>query len=149
MFARFAFRLPRFVSALAVAAAAIGVVGLLSYAGAGLRNVVTLQALTFYGITAGAYAALPFVRRGDVLMGAIWLVLVAGVAPCVVGEEISAPQMFGDIGGVLMAAIPIYIARLRQLAQGDTRPFCRRQVEREVAGGLDGTMISGIDGESA
>jgi hypothetical protein len=76
------------------------------------------------------------VRRGDVLMASVWLVLVAGVAPCVIGQEISAPFMFANMAGVLMAAAPIYIARLRQLAQGDTREArFRRQIE--TPGGLD------------
>jgi hypothetical protein len=134
VFASVAFRIPRFAAAFAVAVAAVTLVAGLTVFGDMIANVITVHALTFYGITAAAYAALPFVRRGDVLMVAIWLVLASGVAPCVVGQEISAPRMFADMGGVLMAAAPIYIARLRQLAQGDTRDLPRRrQLEREVA----------------
>jgi hypothetical protein len=41
--------------------------------------------------------------------------------------------MFADMAGVLLAAAPIYIARLRQVAQGDTRHPRRRQSEREIS----------------
>jgi hypothetical protein len=126
--------LPRAVLGGAVAAAAVVATGLMTFAGAALPNPITAHVLTFYAVTAGAYLALPFVRRGDVVMGGMWLVLAAGVAPCVTGQEISAAHMFADMAGVLMAAAPIYIARLRQIAQGDTRDRPRRrQIERETA----------------
>jgi hypothetical protein len=132
VFASAALRLPRLASAAAVAASAIAAVGLLTIAGDAIPSAITAHVLTFYAVTAGAYVALPFVRRGDVLMGGVWLVLAAGVGPCVLGREISAPFMFSDMAGVLMAAAPIYIARLRQLAQGDLRDLPRRrQAEQE------------------
>ena len=82
---------------------------------------------SFYdGVTAGAYGLLPFVRRGDIAVVAMWVVLGVGVAPCFVGQEVSAPHMFADMAGVLMGAAPIYIARFRQIAQGDVRNFRRR-----------------------
>ena len=134
MLAGAALRLPRFATAAIAAALAVAAVALLTAAGDATS--VAVHTLTFYAITAGAYVVLPFVRRGDVLMASVWLVLAAGVAPCVIGQEISAPFMFANMAGVLMAAAPIYIARLRQLAQGDTREArFRRQIERE--GGLD------------
>jgi hypothetical protein len=37
--------------------------------------------------------------------------------------------MFGGMAGVLMAAGPIYIARFRQIAQGDIRLYRRREIE--------------------
>ncbi|MFL5298698.1 MAG: hypothetical protein ACJ798_20150 [Phenylobacterium sp.] len=135
MFTSARYRFHRFVTAFAVAAAAVVVVGVLALFGAGLPNIITIHAVTFYGVTAAAYAALPFLRRGDVLLGAIWLVLVAGVGPCIAGQEISAPHMFADMAGVLLAAVPIYVARFRQVAQGDLRDVHqRRQAEREIPG---------------
>ena len=133
MLAAIPFRIPRLGAALAVAGAAVALVGLLTVFGAAAPNVITIHWLTFYGVTVGGYAALPFVRRGDILMVASWLVLAAGVAPCVAGQEISAPHMFADMAGVVTAAAPIYIARLRQVAQGDTRNPRRRQTERETS----------------
>lgn len=136
MFAAGAFRLPRFASAAVAAALAGAAVAVLTAAGPSLPNGVAVHALTFYAVTAGAYVVLPYVRRGDVLMASVWLVLVAGVAPCVMGQEISAPFMFSNMAGVLMASAPIYIARLRQLAQGDTRE-ARRRRQMEHEGTLD------------
>jgi hypothetical protein len=127
-----ALRIPRLAAALAVAGGAVTLVGLLTLRGAAAPNSITLHWATFYGVTAGGYAALPFIRRGDVLMVAGWLVLAAGVAPCATGQEISAPHMFADMAGVVTAAMPIYIARLRQIAQGDTRAQRRRRSEREL-----------------
>ena len=132
MFALVPTRIPRLAAVLAVAGVAAAAVGILTLRGAALPSGITIHWATFYIITAGGYAALPFVRRGDVLMVASWLVLAAGVAPCVAGQEISAPHMFADIAGVVTAAAPIYIARLRQVAQGDTRNPRRRHTERET-----------------
>jgi len=120
--------LVRLASGLLVLAAAAVLVSPLS-AHAGRLDNVALHTLTFYGVTAGAYGLLPFVRRGDVAIVAVWLVLGMGVAPCFSGEEISAPHVFADLGGVLMAAAPIYIARFRQLAQGDIRDHRRRAID--------------------
>jgi hypothetical protein len=123
------FPILRFGSAVAVLCVAVVLVLMLSLRPADLPWVVTVHTLTFYAITAGAYAALPFIRRGDIVMVAGWLVLGAGVAPCFAGQELSAPHMFADMAGVLLAAAPIYIARHRQIAQGDTRPQHRREGE--------------------
>jgi hypothetical protein len=123
------FPILRFGSAVAVLSIAIVLVLMLAMRGAELPWPVTIHVLTFYAVTAGAYAALPFIRRGDILMVASWLVLGAGVAPCFAGQELSAPHTFADMAGVLMAAAPIYIARYRQVAQGDTRHLQRREGE--------------------
>jgi hypothetical protein len=120
----------RFASALVVLTCAVVLVSPLS--GAVLADNVPAHVLTFYGVTAGAYVLLPFVRRGDIAMVAMWVVLGVGVAPCFLGHELSAAQMFADLGGVLMAAGPIYIARFRQIAQGDTRLYRRRVSEAET-----------------
>jgi hypothetical protein len=117
----------RLGSALAVLTGAAVLVSPL--AGADLPDSLPLNALTFYGVTAGAYGLLPFMRRGDVAMVAMWLVLGVGVAPCFSGQELSAPHMFADLAGVLMGAAPIYIARFRQIAQGDVRPYRRRETD--------------------
>ncbi len=120
-------RIPRIAAAAAVGVCAVVAVTLLTVAGPSIPNPITVHVLAFYAITACAYVALPFVRRGDVLMVAMWMVLAAGVAPCIAGREISAPQMFADMAGAMMAAAPIYIARLRQMAQGDLRDQPRRR----------------------
>jgi len=107
----------------------------LSLASATSPGSEAIGGLIFYGVTAGAYGVLPFVRRGDIAMVAIWLVLAVGVAPCVEGRELSAPHMFANMAGVLMAAIPIYLARYRQIVQGDTRHHRRRDTDPAATSG--------------
>lgn len=123
------FRLMRFASALVVLTCAVALVWMLARRDAALPDNIQVHTLTFYGLTAGAYVLLPFVRRGDIAMVAMWLVLALGVAPCIAGQEISAPIMFADMAGVLMSAAPVYIARFRQIAQGDVRLYRRREIE--------------------
>jgi hypothetical protein len=124
-------RMVRPASALVVLACALLLVAPLTLPSA-IPDSIALHTLTFYGVTAGAYGLLPFVRRGDIAMVAMWLVLGAGVAPCFAGQELSPTHMFSDMAGVLMGVAPVYIARFRQIAQGDTRPYRRREAEGEV-----------------
>lgn len=131
MFPTIPFRLMRFSSALMVLTCAVVLVSPLSVRSAMLGDKPIVDVLTFYGVTVGAYGLLPFMRRGDIALVAMWVVLGVGVAPCFLGDELSAPHMFGGIAGVLMAAAPIYIARFRQMAQGDIREYRRRQVDGE------------------
>lgn len=86
--------------------------------------------ILFYLATLLAYALMPFVRRGDIPLVAAWVVLLSELAPCVAGQLISPVKVTADALGVAMAAGPIYLARLRQVAQGDIRPGGRRASER-------------------
>jgi len=129
VFATVRLRTPRFAAAFGVLTGAVVLVAPLSVRGALFPDTAAAHAMVFYLVTAGAYAVLPFVRRGDIAMVAMWLVLAVGIAPCFAGQELSAEHKFAYMGGVLMAAAPIYIARFRQLAQGDTRLFRRRETE--------------------
>ena len=127
MFTTAQISLIRTAAAFVVLLAAIVLVAPLSMLNAAFpADNVAARALLFYAITAGAYGFLPFVRRGDIVMVGMWLVLAVGVAPCFAGRELSASCMFADMAGVLMSAIPIYIARFRQVAQGDLRQYRRR-----------------------
>jgi hypothetical protein len=136
VFPTLSLRMMRLASALVVLVCVVLLVSPLSIRAAILPDSIPLHTLTFYGVTAGAYGLLPFVRRGDIAMVAMWVVLGVGVAPCVFGQELSAPHMFADMAGVLMGAAPVYIARFRQLVQGDIRPYHRREDEAENAGPL-------------
>lgn len=133
--------LVRAICAVVVLTSAVVLVLPLSLRPSILPDSLSLDAIVFYAVTAGAYGLLPFVRRGDIVMVAMWLVLGVGIAPCVLGQELSAARMFADMGGVLAAAAPIYIARFRQTAQGDVRPYHRRQAE--IPESLPGLMPSG------
>jgi len=85
--------------------------------------------LVFYAGTAAAYGLMPYVRRGDIPLVAAWVVLLAELAPCVAGNLISPIKVTADVLGVLMATAPIYLARLRQVQQGDVRPGGRRATD--------------------
>jgi len=85
--------------------------------------------LLFYAGTAAAYALMPYVRRGDIPLVAAWVVLLAELAPCFAGHLIAPIKVTADVLGVLMATGPIYVARLRQVQQGDIRPGGRRASE--------------------
>jgi hypothetical protein len=85
----------------------------------------------FYLATSLAYGVMPYVRRGDIPLVAAWVILLSELAPCVAGRLISPSNVTADAVGVLMAAGPIYIARLRQVLQGDTRPVGRRASDAE------------------
>ncbi len=87
--------------------------------------------LFYVGVTT-AYILMPYVRRGDIPLVAAWVVLMAELAPCVGGQLISPVKVAADVLGVLMAAGPIYVARLRQVQQGDIRPGGRRASELRV-----------------
>ena len=85
--------------------------------------------LVFYAGTALAYAAMPYARRGDIPLVAAWVVLLSELAPCFAGHLMAPTKVAADILGVLMATGPIYVARLRQVQQGDIRPTGRRAGE--------------------
>jgi len=85
--------------------------------------------LLFYLGTLGAYALMPFVRRGDVPLVAAWVVLLSELAPCIDGRLISPEKVAADALGVLLATAPVYVARLRQVRQGDPRPPGRRATD--------------------
>ena len=82
--------------------------------------------LLFYVAATLAYATMPFARRGDIPLVAAWVILLAELTPCIGGRLISPIHVTADVVGVLMAAAPIYVARLRQVLQGDVRPGARR-----------------------
>lgn len=127
-------RMMRFGAAFVALVAAACVAAPLAGLGSGVPvDNIPARALLFYAITAAAYAFLPFVRRGDITMVTMWLVLAVGVAPCIAGRELNAEHMFADMGGVLLASLPIYIARFRQVTQGDVRLYRRRDVDTQLS----------------
>lgn len=95
----------------------------------GMTDSFLARLLLFYAGTSAAYALMPYVRRGDIPLVAAWVVLLAELAPCVTGQLISPMKVTADVLGVLMATGPIYVARLRQVQQGDVRPGGRRATE--------------------
>lgn len=108
--------------------AAMGVV-MLALSLSPLAEPFLARVLLFYLGTTAAYALMPYVRRGDIPLVAAWVVLLAELAPCIAGNLISPIKVTADVVGVLMATGPIYVARLRQVQQGDVRPGGRRASE--------------------
>lgn len=92
----------------------------------GLVDSFLARLMVFYAGTTLAYMLMPYVRRGDIPLVCAWVVLLAELAPCVAGQLISPIKVTADVLGVLMATGPIYVARLRQVQQGDIRPGGRR-----------------------
>jgi hypothetical protein len=123
----------RFAAAVGVlSAAAVVVSPLIGWSEVFPADNEAFRAGLFYAITSGAYVFLPFVRRGDIALVTMWLVLAVGIAPCIVGSELDPAHMLADMAGVLMAAGPIYIARFRQVAQGDVRLYRRRETDARL-----------------
>ncbi len=116
---------PLYVPVAALMGAAVLAVSLTPFADPFLARV-----LIYYAATSVAYGLMPYVRRGDIPLVGAWVVLLSELAPCVMGQLISPAKVTADVLGVLMAAGPIYVARLRQVQQGDTRPCGRRATER-------------------
>ena len=111
--------------------AAAGVLGLvvLTLSLTPLAEPFLARMLLFYLGALSAYALMPFARRGDIPLLAAWVVLLSELAPCIGGQLISPEKVAADALGVLLAAAPVYVARFRQVRQGDTRPAGRRATD--------------------
>jgi hypothetical protein len=96
----------------------------------GLTDSFGERVALFYLATSLAYALMPYVRRSDIPLAAMWVVLVVELAPLAAGRMIAAPSVAANVIGIAMATAPIYIARARQLLQGDTHGRSRRYGER-------------------
>lgn len=96
---------------------------------AGVAQGFIARVLLFYAATSLAYGLMPRVRRVDIPLAAMWIVLGAELAPLFAGRMISPMTVAADVLGVAMAAGPIFIARARQLMQGDLRLRTRRSGE--------------------
>lgn len=83
------------------------------------------RVVLFYGGVTLAYALMPYVRRSDIPLVASWVVLASTLAPCLEGDLISPIKVTADVLGVAMAAAPVFIARMRQVLQGDMRDYSR------------------------
>lgn len=87
----------------------------------------------FYGAVCAAYGLMPLARRGDIPLVAAWVVLLSAIAPCTLGQLLSPRHVAIDSLGVLAAAAPIYIARLRQVRQGDIGASQKRAMARRIS----------------
>ena len=92
-----------------------------------------LRLALFYLSVAVTYALMPMTRRGDVPLVAAWVILLSELSPCALGRMLSPANVLIDTLGVAMAVAPIYIARLRQVRQGDLGATQRRAMKRRAA----------------
>jgi hypothetical protein len=89
-----------------------------------------LHVAVFYACTLCALAALPWNRKLDVTLGAICLAAAWETARGV-ATGAGRPQFMAlDACGVALAAAPVWIARLRQMAQQDRFGHDRRAGRR-------------------
>jgi hypothetical protein len=95
----------------------------------GMVEAFVARAFLFYLATSTAYVTMPYVRRADIPLAAMWVVLGAELSPLIAGRLIAPATVAADVAGVVMAAAPIFIARARQVMQGDLRPHNRRAQE--------------------
>jgi hypothetical protein len=109
-----------------IGAASVMGIGVLALSLSPIADGFLVRLVLFYAGTAAAYALMPFVRRGDIPLVAAWVVLVSELAPCFTGQLLSPDKVAADLLGVAMAAGPIFIARFRQVLQGDIRAAGRR-----------------------
>jgi hypothetical protein len=78
-----------------------------------------LHIAVFYICTLGALAALPWNRKADVALGAICLAAAWEAVHGAAAGAGSLQLLAIDVLGVGLAAAPVWIARLRQMAQQD------------------------------
>lgn len=84
------------------------------------------HAAMFYGLTLLALASLPSNRKGDIALAVIAIAGASEIAQHFAGREMSLLDWLADISGVFVATAPVYVARMRHLAQR-----ARRDAHRE------------------
>ena len=80
----------------------------------------------FYGLTLLALASLPSNRKEDVALAVIAIAAASEVAQYFAGRNMSLVDWLADTAGVFVATLPVYVGRMRQLAQR-----ARRDAHRE------------------
>jgi VanZ family protein len=111
-----------------------------------------VHAGSFYGFTLLALGALPWHRRTDVAFAVLALAVASEVARGFCGRDASVDNVAADGLGVVLAAAPLWVARVRDLAQRhrfttfselrlrDRRRAARNIVTRRAGSGMDATL---------
>ena len=71
----------------------------------------------FYGFTLLALICLPWSRKGDIVAAVIAIGAASEIAQGFTGRDMSVFDWLADAAGAIVAAAPVYVARLRQVAQ--------------------------------
>lgn len=80
----------------------------------------------FYGLTLLALAALPSNRKEDIALAVVAIAAASEVAQYFAGRDMSLADWLVDTVGVFVATAPVYVGRMRHLAQR-----ARRDAHRE------------------
>lgn len=80
----------------------------------------------FYGLTLLALASLPSNRKEDIALAVVAIAGASEVAQHFAGRDMSLFDWLADTAGVCLATAPVYVARMRHLAQR-----ARRDAHRE------------------
>ncbi|WP_372784525.1 VanZ family protein [Phenylobacterium sp.] len=71
----------------------------------------------FYGFTLLALVCLPWNRKEDIVLAVILIGGASEIAQGFTGRDMSLFDWLADSAGAIVAAVPVYVARLRQVAQ--------------------------------
>ena len=71
----------------------------------------------FYGFTLLARVCLPWSRKGDIVAAVIAIGAASEIAQGLTGRDMSVFDWLADAAGAIVAAAPVYVAQLRQVAQ--------------------------------
>ncbi len=75
------------------------------------------HATMFYGFTLLALVCLPWNRKAEIVLAVIAIGAASEIAQGFTGRDMSVFDWLADSAGAVVAAVPIYVARLRQIAQ--------------------------------
>jgi VanZ family protein len=89
------------------------------------------HATMFYGFTLLALVCLPWNRKGEIVLAVIAIGAASEIAQGITGRDMSVFDWLADAAGAMVAAVPIYVARLRQIAQQAPQGG-RRRTDRRV-----------------
>ena len=105
----------RAVGVLAALAALIALTGSFRYDQLGLPFPDTVaHALLFYGLGGLMLGALPRSRTSDLAWALVGLGVASEMAQALVGREMSLRDFAGDLAGVGLVVLPVYLVRFRE-----------------------------------
>ena len=139
----------RFAGIVGGLAALIALTGPFKYDQLGLPFPDTVaHALLFYGLGALMLGALPRSRTSDLALALAGLGIASEITQSLVGREMSLHDFAGDLVGVGLLFVPVYLGRFRDLVRthphasfGDLRRQDRRQAGTRRPAPLDVARI--------
>ena len=90
------------------------------------------HATMFYGFTLLALVCLPWSRKGEIVLAVVAIGAASEIAQGFTGRDMSVFDWLADSAGALIAAAPVYVAQLRQVAQQAPSGVPDRRMGRRV-----------------